>query len=83
VGRLLRHHRRPETPAARGTRTGWDRPPTVPPGALTPSERLLGVECTIEPDPDFGDLYADRRQSYFDRWQAVTDLYLRGVGHAE
>jgi len=55
----------------------------VPPGALTPSERLLGVECTIEPDPDFGDLYADRRQSYFDRWQAVTDLYLRGVGHAE
>jgi xylulokinase len=55
----------------------------IPPALITSvyddadeaSECLLGVERTIEPDPAIGDLYADRRRSYFDRWQAVTDLY--------
>jgi xylulokinase len=58
----------------------------IPPALITSlyddaaeaSERLLGTERSIEPDPAIGDLYDDRKAAYFDRWQSVADLYGRG-----
>jgi len=55
----------------------------VPPALITSvyedaaeaSDRLLGTERRIQPNPEVGDLYADRRRSYFQRWQSVSELY--------
>jgi len=54
----------------------------IPPALITSvyddaaeaSEHLLGSERTIDPDPEIGDLYDDRRQSYFEQWTSVADL---------
>ena len=39
------------------------------------SDRLLGVQRRIEPDPDVGGIYEDQRREYVDRWRSVVELY--------
>ena len=54
----------------------------IPPALITSvyddaseaSDHLLGTERRIEPDPEVANLYGERRQSYFERWETVTDL---------
>jgi len=61
----------------------------IPPALITTvyddpteaSQALLGVERTIDPDPDIGERYADQRESYFDRWRSITDLSRSAGAH--
>ena len=55
----------------------------IPPALITSlyddateaSDRLLGVQRRIEPDPDVGGIYEDQRREYVDRWRSVVELY--------